>query len=152
MAYCNFILGIFEKNVHLPAFRNRALGRSGYGSRQPARLLLLFCSPSANTLNLLSLNATMHRRTATNIFPTPPTTISLSKAMTIAAGTTFTPTQPYTRYDRGSGACNGQAEGVIYHYLHNLSRLTSNAGGLRCCIPAQRRRYPEPGRHRCQPS
>ncbi|KAG6843740.1 hypothetical protein H0H93_000254, partial [Arthromyces matolae] len=53
---------------------------------------------------------TLQRRTATNQFPTPPTSITLSSAMTIAAGTTFTPTQPYTRYDRGSGACEGQTE------------------------------------------
>ncbi|KAJ7328838.1 pectate lyase C [Mycena albidolilacea] len=57
------------------------------------------------------LNATLHRRTATNVFPTPPTTSSLSKAITIAAGATFTPPVAYTRYDRGSGACNGQTEG-----------------------------------------
>lgn len=31
--------------------------------------------------------------------------------MRIAAGQTFTPSQPYTRYDRGSGACEGQTEG-----------------------------------------
>lgn len=31
--------------------------------------------------------------------------------MTIAAGVTFTPTQAYTRYDRGSGSCEGQTEG-----------------------------------------
>lgn len=53
----------------------------------------------------------LERRTATNIFPTPPTTSSLSKAITIAAGQTFTPPQAYTRYDRGSGACKGQTEG-----------------------------------------
>ncbi|KAF5379418.1 hypothetical protein D9615_006530 [Tricholomella constricta] len=53
----------------------------------------------------------LERRTATNVFPTPPTTSSLSKPITVAKGTTFTPAQAYTRYDRGSGACNGQAEG-----------------------------------------
>jgi hypothetical protein len=53
----------------------------------------------------------IERRTATNVFPTPPTTSSLSKPITVAAGATFTPAQAYTRYDRGSGACNGQAEG-----------------------------------------
>ncbi|KAJ7843818.1 pectate lyase C [Mycena leptocephala] len=87
------------------------------------------------------LNATMHRRTATNIFPTPPTTISLSKAMTIAAGTTFTPTQPYTRYDRGSGACNGQAEGgdsdavFLLNEGATLSRVVigaNQAEGIHC--------------------
>ncbi|KAJ6632118.1 pectate lyase-domain-containing protein [Mycena sp. CBHHK59/15] len=36
---------------------------------------------------------------------------ALSKAMTIPAGTTFTPPTAYTRYDRGSGACEGQTEG-----------------------------------------
>ncbi|KAF7362824.1 Pectate lyase H [Mycena venus] len=55
------------------------------------------------------LNVIMQRRTATNVFPTLLTTSSLSKAMTIAAGATFTPAQPYTRFDRGSGACKGQS-------------------------------------------
>ncbi|KAG6859994.1 hypothetical protein C0995_000756 [Termitomyces sp. Mi166 len=54
---------------------------------------------------------TLQRRTATNVFPTPPTTSSLSSPITIAAGSTFTPSQAYTRYDRGSGACEGQTEG-----------------------------------------
>ncbi|KAK0218811.1 pectate lyase C [Armillaria fumosa] len=53
----------------------------------------------------------LERRTATNVFPTPPTTSSLSSPITIAAGQTFTPSQAYTRYDRGSGACKGQTEG-----------------------------------------
>ncbi|PFH52896.1 polysaccharide lyase family 3 protein [Amanita thiersii Skay4041] len=53
----------------------------------------------------------LQRRTATNVFPSPPTTSSLSKPITVAAGTTFTPPQAYTRYDRGSGACQGQSEG-----------------------------------------
>ncbi|KAL9714362.1 hypothetical protein Ac2012v2_002674 [Leucoagaricus gongylophorus] len=53
----------------------------------------------------------LERRTATNVFPTPPTTSSLSKPITIAVGQTFTPPQAYTRYDRGSGACKGQTEG-----------------------------------------
>jgi hypothetical protein len=72
-----------------------------------------------------SLNVTMERRTATNVWPTPPTTISLSKAMTIAAGTTFTPAQPYTRYDRGAGACTEQAEGVINRPLWSVSECLS---------------------------
>ncbi|KAJ7123773.1 hypothetical protein C8R43DRAFT_40806, partial [Mycena crocata] len=58
-----------------------------------------------------AMNATIGRRAATNVWPTAPTTSSLSKPMTIAAGTTFTPPVAYTRYDRGSGACNEQAEG-----------------------------------------
>jgi len=53
----------------------------------------------------------LERRTATNVFPTPPTTSSLSSPITIGAGATFTPPQAYTRYDRGSGACKGQTEG-----------------------------------------
>ncbi|KAL0571259.1 hypothetical protein V5O48_010707 [Marasmius crinis-equi] len=53
----------------------------------------------------------MERRTATNVFPSPPTTSHLSKPITVAAGQTFTPPQAYTRYDRGSGACEGQTEG-----------------------------------------
>ncbi|KAF5327662.1 hypothetical protein D9619_004863 [Psilocybe cf. subviscida] len=56
-------------------------------------------------------SATIERRAATNVFPTPPTTSSLSKPITVAAGQTFTPPQSYTRYDRGSGACKGQSEG-----------------------------------------
>ncbi|KAJ3507076.1 hypothetical protein NLJ89_g6506 [Agrocybe chaxingu] len=53
----------------------------------------------------------LERRTATNVFPKPPTTSSLSKPITVKAGQTFTPPTAYTRYDRGSGACNGQSEG-----------------------------------------
>jgi pectate lyase len=44
-------------------------------------------------------------------FPTPPKTSSLSKAVTVVAGKTYTPSNAYTRFDRGSGACNGQSEG-----------------------------------------
>ncbi|KIY62387.1 polysaccharide lyase family 3 protein [Cylindrobasidium torrendii FP15055 ss-10] len=51
------------------------------------------------------------RRTATNVFPTPPKTSSLSSPITVKAGQTFTPDSAYTRYDRGSGACTGQSEG-----------------------------------------
>lgn len=76
----------------------------------------VYCSPLVLMLtSSVRLNATLHRRTATNVFPTPPTTSSLSKAMTIAAGATFTPPVAYTRYDRGAGACNGQTEGVSNH-------------------------------------
>ncbi|KAJ7276706.1 pectate lyase C [Mycena rebaudengoi] len=87
------------------------------------------------------LNVTMERRTATNVWPTPPTTISLSKAMTIAAGTTFTPAQPYTRYDRGAGACTEQAEGgdadavFLLQEGATLSRVTigaNQAEGIHC--------------------
>ncbi|KAG5730621.1 hypothetical protein E4T56_gene14310, partial [Termitomyces sp. T112] len=53
---------------------------------------------------------TLRPRTATNVFPTPPTTSSLSSPITVSAGSTFTPSQAYTRYDRGSGACEGQTE------------------------------------------
>ncbi|KAG6916264.1 hypothetical protein DXG01_007608 [Tephrocybe rancida] len=83
----------------------------------------------------------IERRTATNVFPTPPTTSSLSKAITVAAGTTFTPPQAYTRYDRGSGACNGQAEGgdsdavFLLQEGATLSRVTigaNQAEGVHC--------------------
>ncbi|KAF7333530.1 Pectate lyase [Mycena venus] len=83
----------------------------------------------------------MQRRTATNVWPTPPTTSSLSKAMTIAAGTTFTPAQPYTRFDRGSGACKGQTEGgdadavFLLQEGATLSRVTigaNQAEGVHC--------------------
>lgn len=73
----------------------------------------------------------LEKRTASSTFPTPPSTSSLSKAITIAAGATFTPSTAYIRcahcsppgstslkfniyhhsYDRGSGACNEQTEG-----------------------------------------
>ncbi|KAH8928424.1 polysaccharide lyase family 3 protein [Atractiella rhizophila] len=60
----------------------------------------------------LTVSATpLEKRTASSTFPTPPTTSHLSAPITVAAGTTFTPPTAYTRYDRGSGACNGQAEG-----------------------------------------
>ncbi|TFK75156.1 pectate lyase C [Pluteus cervinus] len=63
------------------------------------------------TLATLVLAEPVERRAATNVFPTPPTTSSLSKPITVKAGTTFTPPRDYTRYDRGSGGCNGQSEG-----------------------------------------
>lgn len=91
---------------------------------------------------LLTLDSiSIQRRTATNVFPTPPTTSSLSKAMTIAAGTTFTPPQAYTRYDRGSGACQGQSEGgdsdavFLLEEGATLSRVTigaNQAEGVHC--------------------
>ncbi|KAF8150600.1 pectate lyase C [Crassisporium funariophilum] len=59
----------------------------------------------------LAASPSIQRRAATNVFPTPPTTSHLSQPITVKAGTTFTPPQAYTRYDRGSGACNDQAEG-----------------------------------------
>ncbi|KAF8150597.1 pectate lyase C [Crassisporium funariophilum] len=83
----------------------------------------------------------LERRAATNVFPTPPTTSSLSKAMTIAAGATFTPPQAYTRFDRGSGACNGQTEGgdsdavFILQEGATLSKVTigaNQAEGVHC--------------------
>ncbi|KAH8831890.1 pectate lyase C [Flagelloscypha sp. PMI_526] len=54
---------------------------------------------------------TAHKRAATNVWPSVPTTSHLSAPITIAAGVTFTPASAYTRYDRGSGACNEQEEG-----------------------------------------
>jgi pectate lyase len=63
------------------------------------------------TFSLPSFFSRLERRTATNVFPTPPTTSSLSAPITVKAGQTFTPASAYTRYDRGSGACNGQNEG-----------------------------------------
>lgn len=51
------------------------------------------------------------KRTATNSFPSSPTSTSLSSPITVAAGATFTPSKSYTKYDRGSGACSGQSEG-----------------------------------------
>ena len=43
--------------------------------------------------------------------PSSPTSSSLSAPITVKAGETFAPSQPYTKYDRGSGACSEQAEG-----------------------------------------
>lgn len=61
----------------------------------------------------------IERRAATNEFPTPPATVHLTAPMVIKAGTTFTPDQPYTRYDRGSGACKSSGEGgsadAVFH-------------------------------------
>lgn len=83
----------------------------------------------------------LERRTATNVFPTPPTTSSLSKPITVKAGTTFTPSQAYTRYDRGSGACTDQAEGgdadavFLLEEGATLSRVTigaNQAEGVHC--------------------
>ncbi|KAH7103514.1 pectate lyase C [Auriculariales sp. MPI-PUGE-AT-0066] len=67
-------------------------------------LLVLAKPADKRKLNLKS-------RTATNVWPSAPATSHLSAPITIAAGATFTPTSAYTRYDRGSGACNGQSEG-----------------------------------------
>ncbi|TFK23590.1 pectate lyase C [Coprinopsis marcescibilis] len=59
----------------------------------------------------------IQRRAATNVFPTPPKTSSLSKPIRVAVGQSFTPPTAYTRYDRGSGACNegegGEADAVF---------------------------------------
>ncbi|KAG6909045.1 hypothetical protein DXG01_002320 [Tephrocybe rancida] len=83
----------------------------------------------------------IERRTATNVFPTPPTTSSLSKPITVAAGTTFTPAKAYTRYDRGSGSCGGQTEGgdadavFLLEEGATLSRVTIGANqseGVHC--------------------
>ncbi|KIK59180.1 polysaccharide lyase family 3 protein [Collybiopsis luxurians FD-317 M1] len=71
-----------------------------------ASLLLLVALVAANPTRVEN-----SKRTATDQWPTAPLTSSLSKAVTIAAGQTFTPSQAYTRYDRGSGACKGQSEG-----------------------------------------
>jgi len=49
------------------------------------------------------------KRAASCSFPSPPKTSSLSSARTIAAGTTFDGGN--VRFDRGSGACEGQNEG-----------------------------------------
>lgn len=51
----------------------------------------------------------LEARAASCTFPSPPKTSSLSAAKTIAAGTTFDGGN--VRYDRGSGACEGQTEG-----------------------------------------
>ena len=53
----------------------------------------------------------LEQRAATNVWPSAPTTSSLSKPITVKAGQTYTPSQAYTRFDRGSGGCNGQSEG-----------------------------------------
>ncbi|RXW20384.1 hypothetical protein EST38_g5486 [Candolleomyces aberdarensis] len=59
----------------------------------------------------------IERRAATNVFPTPPTTSTLSSPITVKAGQSFTPPQAYTRYERGAGTCGsgegGQADAVF---------------------------------------
>ncbi|KAH6913309.1 pectate lyase C [Coprinopsis sp. MPI-PUGE-AT-0042] len=52
----------------------------------------------------------IQRRAATNVFPSPPKTSTLSAPIRIGAGQTFTPPQAYTRYERGGGTC-GSGEG-----------------------------------------
>ncbi|KAI0784326.1 pectate lyase-domain-containing protein [Abortiporus biennis] len=51
----------------------------------------------------------LEARAASCTFPSPPKTSSLSSARTIPAGTTFDGGN--VRFDRGSGACEGQHEG-----------------------------------------
>lgn len=51
----------------------------------------------------------LEARAASCTFPSPPKTSSLSAAKTISAGTTFDGGN--VRFDRGSGACEGQKEG-----------------------------------------
>ncbi|KAF5327590.1 hypothetical protein D9619_004329 [Psilocybe cf. subviscida] len=73
---------------------------------------LFFLSSIATATNVRPAHRrAVERRAATNVFPTPPKTSSLSKPIRVAAGQTFTPPVAYTRYDRGAGACNGQSEG-----------------------------------------
>lgn len=59
----------------------------------------------------------IERRGATNIFPSPPTTVTLSSPIIVKAGQSFTPLQEYTRYERGYGVCRdgegGQADAVF---------------------------------------
>lgn len=92
----------------------------------------------------------LEKRTATNVFPSPPTTSSLSAAMTIKAGQTFTPPTAYTRYDRGSGACTGQKEGgdkdavFILEEGATLSRVVigpNQAEGVHCLGMSFNRRH-----------
>ncbi|KAJ3477624.1 hypothetical protein NLI96_g10337 [Meripilus lineatus] len=52
---------------------------------------------------------TLQNRAASCTFPSPPKTSSLSAAKTIAAGASFDGGN--VRFDRGSGACQGQKEG-----------------------------------------
>ncbi|KAJ7187114.1 pectate lyase C [Mycena filopes] len=107
------------------------------------QFVFLAVASSLATVQANPTNATrtLTRRTATNVWPSVPTTSSLSKAMTIAAGTTFTPPLPYTRFDRGSGACKGQSEGgdadAVFLLAEGatLSRVTigaNQAEGVHC--------------------
>ncbi|KAJ7667412.1 hypothetical protein B0H17DRAFT_1210213 [Mycena rosella] len=82
----------------------------------------------------------MERRTATNQWPSVPASTSLSK-MTIAAGTAFPPTLPFTRYDRVTGACTEQTESgdsaaaFLLEEGAILSRMTigaNQAEGVHC--------------------
>lgn len=59
--------------------------------------------------SLATPTSNLEARAASCSFPSPPTTSSLPSAKTIPAGTTFDGKN--VRFDRGSGACQGQREG-----------------------------------------
>ncbi|EAU85565.2 pectate lyase C [Coprinopsis cinerea okayama7 len=71
----------------------------------------MFTVLALTTYFLGALANPIEKRAATNVFPNPPSTSSLSAPIRIRAGTTFTPPVAYTRYDRGWGACQEQKEG-----------------------------------------
>jgi hypothetical protein len=89
--------------------------------------------------------------------PTPTKSISNSAVINVAAGATFD--GGWAKYDRGSGACNDQAEGGTKVKIELLASQDSN--GLvtdqtyrrcGCCFLARRRCNPEKRDHRQEPS
>ncbi|KAL1658301.1 polysaccharide lyase family 3 protein [Schizophyllum commune] len=66
--------------------------------------------------------------------PVPTSQISNSKVIEIAAGQTYD--GGWAKYDRGSGACNGQSEGVFYLHegatLQNVIIGANQAEGVHC--------------------
>ena len=80
------------------------------------RILVSLALSTAAVL-AVTLAPGLENRVATSVFPTPPMTSTLSSPVIVRAGQSFTPPQPYTRYERGYGACRsgegGQADAVF---------------------------------------
>ncbi|KAK0229574.1 polysaccharide lyase family 3 protein [Armillaria nabsnona] len=68
--------------------------------------------------------------------PTPTGTVSSSAVIEVAAGKTFD--GGWKKYDRGSGACKGQSEGVFYLHegatLQNVIIGANQAEGVHCTL------------------
>ncbi|KAJ2914499.1 hypothetical protein MD484_g5900, partial [Candolleomyces efflorescens] len=80
-------------------------------------LSLAFSTTAVFAANPAHAHRSVERRAATNVFPSPPKTSTLSSPITVKAGQSFTPPELYTRYERGSGSCGsgegGQADAVF---------------------------------------
>ncbi|KAJ2912096.1 hypothetical protein MD484_g8317, partial [Candolleomyces efflorescens] len=70
----------------------------------------IFLSIGLATVSVFAAHVSQGRA-ATNVFPSPPTTIILPSPITVKAGQSFTPPLDYTRYERGNGACRENGEG-----------------------------------------